>query len=109
MIEAMSCGCVAIRTPGGGWQEQIVEGVNGFIIPFNNAQALADCIADLSDPKLRAIMRVNAMNYAAENFSQEQMISKTSALHREVANYAKRGWQGGRARKNDSGPQGHSS
>lgn len=109
MIEAMSCGCVAIRTPGGGWQEQIVEGVNGFIIPFNNAQALADCIADLSDPKLRAIMRVNAMNYAAENFSQEQMISKTSALYREVANYAKLGWQGGRGRNNDSDTQGHSS
>ncbi len=86
-----------------------MEGVNGFIIPFNNAQALADCIADLSDPKLRAIMRVNAMNYAAENFSQEQMISKTSALYREVANSTKRGWRGGRARKKDYDAQGHSS
>jgi glycosyltransferase involved in cell wall biosynthesis len=85
MIEAMGCGCVPIRTPGGGWQEQIVDGSNGFVIPFNDPRALANRIFELSDPVRRAAMRDNAINYAAENFSQEKMIEKTSELYREVA------------------------
>ena len=84
MAEAMSCGCVPIRTPSGGWQDQIIDGDNGFLIPFNDPQALADRIAELSDPDLLARMREKAINYARENFSQEKMIASTSDLYRSV-------------------------
>lgn len=88
MVEAMACGCVAIRTPGGGWQEQIVDGSNGFVIPFNDSQALADRILELTDPHRRELLCRNAASYAGAHFSQETMIVKTSDLYREVASPA---------------------
>jgi glycosyltransferase involved in cell wall biosynthesis len=85
MAEAMSCGCVPVRTPGGGWQEQIIEGVNGFIIPFNDPQALADRLLELAGPSRRAAMREKAIAHAQINFSGEKMIAETAALYRRAA------------------------
>jgi len=82
--EAMSCGCVPIRTPGGGAQDQIVDGSNGYLVPFNDPKILADRIDRLSSPLAREAMRTNAMAYAAEHFDQEKMISKTADLYQEI-------------------------
>jgi glycosyltransferase involved in cell wall biosynthesis len=84
MIEAMSCGCVPIRTPGGGWREQITDGVSGFIVPFNDPQALADRIAELSDPMKRQAMREKAIAHVASQFSQDVTVAKTSDLYRDI-------------------------
>ena len=84
IAEAMSCGAVPIRTPSGGWDDQIVDGVNGFMIPFNDPQALADRIARLADADLRASMRESAMTFAAEHLDQGAMVAATEALYRTV-------------------------
>ena len=36
IIEAMLCGVVPIRTPAAGAAEQIDDGTNGFIVPFES-------------------------------------------------------------------------
>lgn len=85
IAEAMSCGCVPIRTPSGGCEDQIVDGYNGFVIPFNDSQALAERIAALADPVLRASLRANAMSYSAAHFDEELMVGATADLYSQVA------------------------
>ncbi len=85
IAEAMNCGCVPIRTPSGGWQDQIVDGTTGFIIPFNDPQALADRILELSDQARRATMGENAARHAMKHLSQATMIAATSDLYRSSA------------------------
>jgi glycosyltransferase involved in cell wall biosynthesis len=82
--EAMSCGCVPVRTPGGGARDQIVDGVNGYLVPFNDPHALADRIDTLSIPPARAAMRETAMAYAEEHFDQEKMVSTTADLYQAI-------------------------
>ena len=84
IAEAMSCGCVPIRTPSGGSEDQIVDDVNGFLIPFNDPQALADRIAALSEPSVKARMRENALSYATQHFDQEAMVAATSDLYQRA-------------------------
>jgi glycosyltransferase involved in cell wall biosynthesis len=85
IAEAMSCGCVPIRTPSGGWDDQIVDRENGFVIPFNDPAALADRIAILSDASVRAPMRERALAFAAGHFDQRVMVAATADLYRTVA------------------------
>jgi len=85
IAEAMGCGCVPIRTRSGGWQDQIVDGSNGFLIPFNDPQALAERILELSDPARRAAMRKEAIDFAQKNLGRDRMVEATSDLYRRVA------------------------
>jgi glycosyltransferase involved in cell wall biosynthesis len=84
IAEAMSCGCVPIRTPSGGWEDQIVDRVNGYVIPFNDAAALAGRIAALADPVERAAMRERALTFAAGHFDQAAMVAATAAAYDAV-------------------------
>jgi glycosyltransferase involved in cell wall biosynthesis len=85
IAEAMSCGCVPVRTPSGGCDDQIVDGSNGFVIPFNDANALADRIGELADAGRRSVMRERALQHARDHFDQRTMIATTDSLYREVA------------------------
>lgn len=49
IIEAMACGVVLIRTSAGGAYDQIENGVNGFIIPFNDVDMLATRLLQLAE------------------------------------------------------------
>lgn len=44
VAEAMCCGRVPIRTPAGGSLDQIEEGKTGYIVPFDDAEALSKAI-----------------------------------------------------------------
>ncbi len=86
--EAMCCGAVPIRTPSGGCADQIVDGENGFVVPFNDAAALADRIARLADPARREAMRERAIAFASVKFATSVMVDGTSELYRGVASGA---------------------
>jgi glycosyltransferase involved in cell wall biosynthesis len=83
--EAMSAGCVSIRTPSGGWADQIASGVNGFVVPFNNPIALADRIEDLSSAALRDEFQARAIEFARKQFDQEAMFTATADLYRSIS------------------------
>lgn len=89
VAEAMCCGAIVIRTPSGGWQDQVVEGVTGHMVPFNDADALALAIATVFDNPARAAMREAAIAHASGQFSKHAMVSGTSKLYRDMA--SKRG------------------
>ena len=85
IAEAMSCGTVPIRTPSGGAIDQIEDGNNGFIIPFDDAETLALRLQQLLENKeLRRQMSEAALDLAQKKFTVEQMTKKTIAVYEKV-------------------------
>jgi glycosyltransferase involved in cell wall biosynthesis len=81
----MCCGAIVIRTPSSGWQDQVIEGRTGYVIPFNDPAALAGAIERVADSPDRAAMRKAAIRLASTKFAKSTMIRGTSALYREMA------------------------
>jgi glycosyltransferase involved in cell wall biosynthesis len=82
--EAMSCGVVCIRTLTPGAKDQIKNGENGFIIPIDDYNALADRIKLLFDnPNLRSEMSKKAIE-SSKNFSVDNMMSKLVSAYDEL-------------------------
>lgn len=82
VAEAMCCGLAAIRTPAGGSRDQIVDGQTGFIVPFDDADALAVIMQRLlEDPALRARVAQAGSAYASRVFSLEAMALSTIAAY----------------------------
>ncbi len=88
VVEAMACGAVPIRTPSGGHRDQIIDGQNGFIVPFNDAASLADCIEALGADEARHGMRTQAVAMARARFTQGAMAAGTRRLLRDAAGVA---------------------
>jgi glycosyltransferase involved in cell wall biosynthesis len=80
VVEAMACGLPVIRTPSGGFEDQIIEGVNGFGVPFNDETALTAKIAALFDEAVRHKMGAAALQHSRQ-FESRKMISDTEALY----------------------------
>lgn len=85
IVEAMACGVVTIRTPAAGAYDQIEDGVNGFIIPFNDLEALSSRLLQLSDnAELRSHLAKNSLK-ASQKFTLETMTSGTIAAYKEAS------------------------
>ena len=83
--EAMCCGTVPIRTPAGGVLDQIEEGKTGYIVPFDDAEALSKAIQKLANKDFRLQMGKQCAEYASSVFDQELMIEKTAQLYCECS------------------------
>jgi glycosyltransferase involved in cell wall biosynthesis len=83
IAEAMSTGLPVVRTPSGGCKDQVIEGITGFTVPFNDAEALTDRIEKLWDRDLRSRMRPCVLSHAA-TFSMDRMCDQTAALYDSV-------------------------
>ncbi len=60
--EAMACGCPVLATPNTGSEDLFTDGVEGFIVPPRNSQALADRLQQLADdPALQRRMSAAAL------------------------------------------------
>jgi glycosyltransferase involved in cell wall biosynthesis len=83
--ETMLCGVVPVRTPAAGAFDQIEDGVNGFIVPFDDPEALALRLKQLlEDENLRGQMSATAIATARQKFTVDRMISDTVAVYEEV-------------------------
>jgi starch synthase len=61
--EAMACGCPVIATPNTGSEDLFTDGVEGFIVPPREVQALADRLQQLADdPALQQRMSAAALD-----------------------------------------------
>lgn len=84
-VEAMLCGVVPVRTPAAGASDQIDDGVNGFIVPFRDATALADRLARLFDDDVtRHRMSAAALSRGRERFTTERMTARTIEVYEET-------------------------
>ena len=85
VAEAMCCGIVPIRTPGAGSMDQIQEGKTGYIVPFDDAEALSKAIQKLANKDFRLQMGKQCAEYASSVFDRELMIEKTAELYCECS------------------------
>lgn len=91
VIEAMAHGACVLSTEAGGIPEYVEHGVSGWLVPPNDAAALADAIVRLSsDNDLRARLKQNAPR-RIQNYCNPQSIAiKTVEIYRRAADYHKK-------------------
>lgn len=87
LIEGMSIGKPCIGTNTGGIPEVIQEGLNGFIVPVKDADALADAVMKLaSDQWLSARMGQYGKQWVQQNFQGKAMARKIEQIYEGLIN-----------------------
>lgn len=85
LIEAASCGRAIVATDAPGCREIVRTGQNGFLVPPQDPEALAQAINTLvQDPILRSSMGACAREIAVREFSEETVFAQTITLYREL-------------------------
>ena len=85
ILEAMACGVVPIRTPAAGAYDQIEDSLNGFVVPFDDLDALSSRLLQLAEnPELRSKMIENALKSFENKFTLEAMTLGTIATYEEA-------------------------
>lgn len=90
LIEANAIGRPIITTNSIGCKDTVEDGVNGFLIPIKDSDALAEKLRILlKDPELRAKMGKEARKIAERDFSLSNVIEKHLKIYNELYNCKK--------------------
>jgi len=73
-IEAMACGTPVAATPVGGLPDLINHGKNGFLLPSNDSEEIADEIIDIVNSYDLAKMSQNARDHIEQNYSYRSAV-----------------------------------
>jgi glycosyltransferase involved in cell wall biosynthesis len=85
LLEAMACGRPCITTDTSGCREAVRDGDNGFLVPVQDATALAAAIERLlNDREARLRMGRRGRERAVDEFSDEVVIAQTLAVYEEL-------------------------
>lgn len=86
-LEAMSCGCPVIASKVGGIPEVVDDGVNGYLVPLGNVEAMAaHAVKLLTDDAKMASFRKSAREKAIETFNESKMITEYEKYYEEILN-----------------------
>ncbi len=81
VLEAMAAGKAIVATRVGGVPECVQDGENGYLIPSENPNALADAVLKLlSNPQMRGEMGARARELARQEFSVESQTPRLEAV-----------------------------
>ncbi|MBL8015586.1 MAG: glycosyltransferase family 1 protein, partial [Candidatus Doudnabacteria bacterium] len=70
-----------------GCRDVVQDGVNGLLVPLNDANALASALVRLiMDPLLRSKMSKQARILAEQRFASKRIIVETQKLYLELLN-----------------------
>ena len=84
-VEAMACGLPVVTTDVGGMREAVSDGVEGFVVPFHDAKAMADALEKLArDPALRRRMGQAARQRALAQFNLANQQKEYARFFREA-------------------------
>jgi glycosyltransferase involved in cell wall biosynthesis len=87
-IEAAACGTPAVAADSPGLRESVIHGETGLLVPYGDAQKLADALGSLAaDPPRVAALGAAARTFA-EGFSWDRAAELTEAHLAEVAGRA---------------------
>jgi glycosyltransferase involved in cell wall biosynthesis len=81
VAEAMATGLVPVRTPAGSASDQIIQGQTGFIVPFEDVDALIGALKKLADPAVRAALSRYALARAQQYFGVGPMVDETLKIY----------------------------
>ncbi len=85
LIEAAACGKPIVTTDAPGCREIVRDGVNGFLVPVRNVEALAKAIQTLlDDPGLREMMGKKGREMVIKEFTEEKVITETLSLYKKA-------------------------
>ena len=85
ILEGMLCGVIPIRTPAAGVFDQIRDGVDGWIVPFDTPEILAGRIREtLENVELKIKLSTEALKSAQDKFTLDRMIHQTIEVYDEV-------------------------
>ncbi len=85
-VEAQAMGRPIIASNLGGMSETIIDGETGWLVPGNNAPALAQALNEALDltPEQRANLASISIAFVHANFSVEQMCWQTLDVYKEL-------------------------
>lgn len=87
LLEAAACGRPMVATDVPGCREVVKDGETGFLVPADNATALAQAIERLAISKeLRARMGASARKFAVEHFSSEIVGNMVVTVYDQLLN-----------------------
>lgn len=90
IVEAMAASLPVVATQVGGNGEAVQENVTGFLVPSEDASALADRILRLlSDPQRANEMGKAGKQLVAEKFTTAAMMQQTTDVYRSLLNAGK--------------------
>lgn len=87
LLEAAATCRPIITTNTQGCKDVVCQGVNGFLVPVRNTEALVDALHTLlSDPILRSSMGLRGRELVKKKFSQEKIVQQTMELYSTLVN-----------------------
>lgn len=89
IVEAMSYGRPVIASEGAGASELITDGVNGFVVPIRNPQAIAEKIDWLKNHKAEMIEMGQRARKKARNYTWSKIQLKYQKVFFELGEQAK--------------------
>ncbi len=85
VLEAMACGLPVVTTDCGGMREAVSDGVEGFVVPVRDPQAMALALQRLAEnPLLRRQMGEAGRQRILQQFTLEQQVQQFIALYESV-------------------------
>ena len=85
LVEALAAGVPVVATAIPGYREVVRDGVDGLLVPPNDAPALADAVARvLEDPGVRDRLVANGRERAA-SFSWNEVVPRIETVYRRVS------------------------
>jgi glycosyltransferase involved in cell wall biosynthesis len=85
-LEAMACGVPAVASRVGGLPEVVTDGVDGYLVPVDDTQAVAEAaLRLLEDAELHARVAAAARRTAETRFTTTEIIPQYEQLYREIA------------------------
>lgn len=81
ILEAKAAGAPVVATAAGGTPETIANGVNGYLVPVGDAEALTYRLRVLlGDPQERARLTTEGLNQVSKQFSLAHMFAATESV-----------------------------
>ena len=89
VIEALAAGCPVVATSVGGVPDVVHEGVDGFLVPAGDTEAMADRLERLArDPELRRTMGKAGSDTVPSRYAVERLVDDVDRLYRSLLNEA---------------------
>ncbi len=85
-LEALAAGIPVIATDVGGTSEQVIDGVNGRLLPPRDLVAFSQAMLDLATSPQREAMGRAAREHIARHFTLTQMTSDYATLLQKKRN-----------------------
>lgn len=83
--EAMSCEAAVLATEAGAWPEIIRQGIDGYVVPVNNQQAVTEKMAlMMAEPEKLLAMGKAGRQRVLENYTVEREAHELVSFFREV-------------------------